>query len=92
MLVRFEFRDMTDEEYKREQEIFDTHGLAFGNPPEKQERLGFVAQDNGKFVWTWTASYEAETFYQKLGYDVFVRFENYYSSGHSRVGMIKQIG
>lgn len=50
MPVRFEFRDMTDEEYKKEQEAFDSHGLAFGNPPEQQERFGFVAQDDGKFV------------------------------------------
>ncbi len=145
MPVLFAFREMTDEEYKKEQEAFDTHGLEFGNPPEKQERFGFVAHDDGEFVgassglaqkntdtygdyfylsdllvektyrkqgygkkllelleekvkvlgityiWTWTASYEAEAFYQKLGYEVFVRFENYYPSGHSRVGMIKKL-
>src|SRR6266581_8195268 len=119
MAITFEFRDMTDEEYKREQAAFDEHGLELGNPPEKQERYGFVATDNGKlvgassglaqknnsnygeyfylsdllvekeyrkhgygkkllslleekiktlgikYIWTWTAEYEAETFYLK---------------------------
>jgi hypothetical protein len=50
MTITFEFRDMTDVEYKREQAAFDEHGLEFGNPPEKQERFGFVATDNGEFV------------------------------------------
>lgn len=145
MAMTFEFRDMTDAEYKREQSAFDEHGLEFGNPPEKQERFGFVATDNGKFagassglaqknndkygqyfylsdlivekqyrkqgygknllslledkiktlgikfIWTWTAEYEAETFYLKQGYEVFVKFENFYSSGHARVGLIKKL-
>ncbi|MBP9691367.1 GNAT family N-acetyltransferase [Candidatus Woesebacteria bacterium] len=145
MTVIIEFRDMTDVEYKIEQEAFDVHGLEFGNPPEKQERFGFVASEDGKFigassglaqknneeygdyfylsdllvekthrkrgygkkllvlleekvnnlgityVWTWTASYEAETFYIKQGYEVFTRFEKFYPSGHSRVGLIKKI-
>ncbi len=112
---------MTDNEYKQEQSAFNEQGLKFGNPPEKQERFGFVATENGKFVgcssglvqknnseygkyfylsdllvekeyrkhgygkkllellenkikllgieyiWTWTAGYEAPTFYQKQG-------------------------
>lgn len=145
MAITFEFRDMTDAEYKREQVAFDEHGLEFGNAPEKQERYGFVATDNGKFVgtssglaqknnshygeyfylsdlliekeyrkhgygekllslledkiktlgikyvWTWTAEYEAETFYLKHGYEVFTRFENFYPSGHDRVGFIKKV-
>ena len=144
MAITFEFRDMTDAEYKREQVAFDEHGLEFGNPPEKQERFGFVATDNGKFVgassglvqknnsdygeyfylsdllvekeyrkhgygkkllelledkiktlgikniWTWTAEYEAETFYIKHGYKVFTRFEKFFPSGHARVGLIKK--
>lgn len=44
-----------------------------------------------KYIWTWTASYEAETFYIKQGYDVFTRFENFYPSGHARVGLIKNL-
>ena len=145
MAIKFEFRDMTKDEYKREQSAFDEQGLGFGNPPENQERFGFVATDNGKFVgcssglaqknnnqygkyfylsdllvekeyrkhgygkkllellenkiklfsieyvWTWTAGYEAPNFYLKHGYEVFTTFENYYPSGHPRVGFIKKL-
>ena len=136
---------MTNAEYKREQTAFGEHGLEFGNPPDPQERFGFVATENGKFIgassglaqkydnhygkyfkltdlfvekehrksgygkrllellenkiksigvehiWTWTAEYEAETFYLKQGYKVFVKFDNYYPSGHARVGLIKKL-
>lgn len=145
MAIKFEFRDMTDSEYKRELSAFDEQGLEFGNPPEKQERFGFVATENGKFVgcssglaqknnnqygkyfylsdllvekdcrkhgygkkllellenklkllgieyiWTWTADYEAPTFYLKQGYEIFTTFEGYYPSGHARVGFIKKL-
>jgi GNAT superfamily N-acetyltransferase len=145
MAVKFEERDMTDKEYKREQAAFNEHGATFDNPPEKQERFGFVATDNGKFVgassglvqkdgrrcgkyfyltdllvekehrkkgygkellklleekikslgvrwiWTWTASYEAESFYIQQGYQVFTRFNKFYPSGHSRVGLIRKL-
>lgn len=145
MSVQFTFRGMTDEEFKREQAAFYEHGLEFGNHPEKQERYGFVATDDGKFVgsssglayrrdddydnyfflsdlivekeyrkhgygekllalleekvktlgigyiWTWTAGYEAPDFYLKQGYDVFATFENWYPSGHARVGFIKKL-
>lgn len=145
MAMTFEFRDMTKSEFKREQSAFDEHGMEFGNPPDKQERLGFVATDNGKFIgcssglaqkgndqyskyfylsdllvekeyrklgygkkllnlleekiksmgikyiWTWTAEYEAETFYLKQGYEVFVKFDNFFPSGHARVGLIKKL-
>lgn len=136
---------MTDAEYRRELEAFDEHAVEFGNPPEEQERLGFVATENGKFVgassglvqkdqgrygkyfylsdllvekayrkrgygkkllalleekikqmdieyiWTWTAEYEAETFYTQQGYAVFTRFENFFFSGHAKVGLIKKV-
>ena len=136
---------MTDQEYKREQIAFNEHGSRFGNPSETQERHGFVATDNEKFVgcssglaqkinngyikyfflsdlivekeyqklgygkkllsllekkikqlgieyiWTWTAGYEAPTFYTKQGYRVFTTFENWYPSGHARVGFIKKL-
>ncbi|HSW89582.1 MAG TPA: GNAT family N-acetyltransferase [Patescibacteria group bacterium] len=42
-------------------------------------------------IWTWTAEFEAETFYKKLGYKTFTKFEGFYPSGHSRVGMIKKL-
>lgn len=136
---------MTDNEYKQEQSAFDEHGLEFGNPPEKQERFGFIATENEEFVgcssglaqknngqygkyfylsdllvekkyrkygygkkllellesklkllgieyvWTWTAGYEAPPFYLKQGYKTFTTFENYYPSGHARVGFIKKL-
>lgn len=145
MAITFEEREMTQAEYKRELEAFDEHGAEFGNPPDDQERFGFVATDDGKYIgsssglakkmggaygkyfylsdllvekryrklgygkklldlleekikligleyiWTWTASYEASTFYIKQGYDVFVEFKNYYPSGHARVGLIKKL-
>lgn len=145
MAIKFEFREMTNTEYKQEQDSFNKHGSKFGNPPEKQKRLGFVATENGKFIgassglaqkndnqygeyfyltdllvekeyrkkgygkkllellenklkevcvkniWTWTAAYEAETFYLKQGYKEFVRFEKFYPSGHARVGLIKTL-
>ncbi|MBN2004626.1 MAG: GNAT family N-acetyltransferase [Anaerolineae bacterium] len=42
-------------------------------------------------VWTWTAGYEGPGFYKKQGYTVFAELENWYSSGHSRVGMKKRL-
>jgi GNAT superfamily N-acetyltransferase len=143
--VQFFDRDMSDVEYQRELTGFEEHGLEFGNPPEKTERFGFVATDQGKFVgassglaqkrtdcyekyfylsdlfvekeyrgqgygkellnlleekikalgieyiWTWTAAYEAATFYQKQGYQVFATFDKFYLSGHARVGLIKKL-
>lgn len=145
MTIKFDYRDMTDSEFKREQAAFDEHGLEFGNPPETQQRHGFVATDNElfvgcssglaqkidggyapyfylsdllvekayrkrglgkklldlleekikllgiKYIWTWTADYEASSFYQKQGYQIFTTFKNFYPSGHSRVGLIKKL-
>ena len=42
-------------------------------------------------IWTWTAGYEAPKFYKKLGYEVFVEMENWYSSGDSQVGLRKKL-
>jgi GNAT superfamily N-acetyltransferase len=42
-------------------------------------------------VWTWTAGYEGPGFYKKQGYTVFAELENWYSSGHSRVAVRKQL-
>jgi N-acetylglutamate synthase-like GNAT family acetyltransferase len=44
-----------------------------------------------EYIYTWTASYEAPEFYKKQGYQVFVEFENWYQSGHSRVGLQKKL-
>jgi len=42
-------------------------------------------------VWTWTAGYEGPGFYKKQGYSVFAELEGWYSSGHSRVAVRKQL-
>ena len=42
-------------------------------------------------IWTWTAGYEGPEFYKKQGYRVFAEMENRYSSGDSRIGMIKDM-
>ena len=42
-------------------------------------------------IWTWTAGYEGPGFYKKQGYTVFAELENWYSSGHSRVAVRKQL-
>lgn len=52
---------------------------------EKAKQLG-VTQ-----IWTWTAGYEAAPFYQKQGYTIFCEFEDYYPTGHSRIGLRKPL-
>jgi len=42
-------------------------------------------------IWTWTAGYEAPDFYKKQGYNIFFEMDDWYSSGHSRVGMRKTL-
>lgn len=42
-------------------------------------------------IWVWTAGYEAPTFYQKQGYEIFTEMENWYSDGSSRVGLRKKL-
>lgn len=44
-----------------------------------------------KNMWTWTAGYEAPGFYKKQGYQVFSEMEDWYFSGHSRVGLRKTL-
>lgn len=43
-------------------------------------------------MWTWTAGYEAPGFYKKQGYEVFCELENWYFTGHSKVGLRKTLG
>ena len=38
---------------------------------------------DNQYIRTWTAAYEEETFYIKQGFEVFTRFQNFYSSGHA---------
>jgi GNAT superfamily N-acetyltransferase len=42
-------------------------------------------------IWTWTAGYEGPEFYKKQGYHIFAEMEDWYSSGESRVGLMKEI-
>ena len=42
-------------------------------------------------IWTWTAGYEGPVFYKSMDYIVFTEMENWYSTGHSRVGLRKTI-
>ncbi|MHA2009617.1 MAG: GNAT family N-acetyltransferase [Promethearchaeota archaeon] len=42
-------------------------------------------------IWTWTDGYGALVFYKKQGYEVFCEFEKFYLTGHSRVGLIKNL-
>ena len=50
-----------------------------------------AALEGVKNIWTWTAGYEAAPFYQKYGYKVFCEFEDYYPTGHSRIGLRKRL-
>ena len=42
-------------------------------------------------VWTWTAGYEAPDFYKNMGYEVFCEMDDWYSNGHSRIGLRKAL-
>lgn len=44
-----------------------------------------------KYIFTWTAGYEAPKFYLKQGYEVFADFKDWYSDGSSRVGFRKEL-
>ena len=46
---------------------------------------------NKDTVLPWTAGYEAAPFYQKQGYTIFCEFEDYYPTGHSRIGLRKHL-
>ena len=41
--------------------------------------------------YTWTAGYEAPSFYRKLGYTMFGELKDYYPTGHSRLVLRKSI-
>jgi GNAT superfamily N-acetyltransferase len=53
-----------------------------------EERVALLGIGN---IWTWTAGYEAPGFYKKHGYEVFCEMDDWYSSGHSRVGLRKAL-
>jgi GNAT superfamily N-acetyltransferase len=45
-----------------------------------------------RYIYTWTAGYEAPGFYRRQGYEVFAELEEWYPTGHSRVGLRKTLG
>ena len=53
-----------------------------------EERVAALAVKN---IWTWTAAYEAPGFYKKQGYEIFCELEDWYSSGHNRIGLRKAL-
>lgn len=148
--VEIQERAMTAEEYKRQLQGFEEHGLEYGNRRETEDRQGFVAVSaDGGFVgcssclvmrrirnevlscapwcfltdlyvesayrrqgvgslllqkledrlrgmgvrvlWTYTADFEGPAFYSKNGYQQFVVQNGWYESGHSRVGVFKEL-
>ena len=44
-----------------------------------------------KRIWTWTAEFEADGFYQRQGYSVFAVQPGFYRSGHARIGLVKNL-
>jgi len=44
-----------------------------------------------KYIYTWTAGYEAPPFYTKQGYQIFCEQENFFPTGHSRFGLRKNL-
>jgi GNAT superfamily N-acetyltransferase len=43
------------------------------------------------YIWTWTAEYEGAAFYERQGYLSFAKMEQWYVSGHSRIGFVKKL-
>jgi hypothetical protein len=66
-----------------------------------EQRTKFIEMATGKVpsrqlgvdrIYTWTAGFEAPAFYAKNAYEVFGELENYYPTGHSRIGLRKTLG
>jgi len=66
-----------------------------------EQRTKFIEMATGKVpsrqlgvdrIYTWTAGFEAPAFYAKNAYEVFGELENYYPTGHSRIGLRKILG
>ena len=50
----------------------------------------FAADENLQGIWLWTQSWQAESFYRKLGYEEFTRFEDF-PKGYTRIGFRKLV-
>ena len=44
-----------------------------------------------KYIWTWTAGYEAPQFYIQQGYHIFAELEQWYSDNSSRIALKKRL-
>ena len=44
-----------------------------------------------KYIWTWTTEYEGKEFYINRGYFQFCEFKEFYFTGHSKIGFIKNL-
>lgn len=61
-------------------------GLGFQLMQKLEDRVQSYGIEN---IWTWTGSAQAPDFYQKLGYEAFCEMDDWYASGHSRIGLRK---
>lgn len=50
----------------------------------------FALAEGLQGLWLWTQSWQAEGFYQRLGYEEFARFDNF-PAGHARIGFRKAL-
>ena len=50
----------------------------------------YAAAEGLSGVWLWTQSWQAEGFYQRMGYEEFTRFEDF-PKGHARIGFRKRV-
>ncbi len=53
-----------------------------------EDRVAGIGISN---IWTWTAGHEAPGFYKKQGYEIFCELDDWYPSGHSRIGLRKTL-
>lgn len=70
------------------EKAFRTRGLGTKLLQALEEK---VAKLGVRYLWAWTAGYEAPAFYQKQGYEQFAELENWYSDGSSRLAFRKQL-
>ena len=50
----------------------------------------FAVSERLKGIWLWTQSWQAEGFYQRLGYEEFTRFDDF-PKGYTRIGFRRNL-
>lgn len=50
----------------------------------------FAVSERLEGIWLWTQSWQAEGFYQRLGYEEFTRFDDF-PKGYTRIGFRKNL-